>query len=80
MITLRDVAVASRPQLFEIKSNLIIEKMKLDKFFSVFLDKYEMDEDNLNTPEWITYKEMTKEYDRVERLLKTADFYIKQHA
>lgn len=79
MITLRDVATAGRSQLFEMKSQLIIDKMKLDRFFSVFLDKYEMDEDDVDTPEWFTYREMTKEYDRIDRLLKTTDFYIKQH-
>lgn len=80
MIKLQDLAMADRSRLFEIKSKLIVEKMKLDRFFSIFLDKYEMDEDNTDTPEWFTYREMTKEYDRVERLLKTTDFYIKQHA
>ncbi len=79
MLTLRDVTTADRNRLFEMKSQLIIEKMKLDRFFSVFLDKYEMDEDNVDTPEWFTYREMTKEYDRIDRLLKTTDFYIKQH-
>lgn len=80
MITLRDVASADRVMLFKMKHDLVIEKMKLDRFFSVFLEQYEMDEENLDTPEWHTYREMTKEYDRIDRLLKTADFYIKQNA
>lgn len=80
MITLREVATASRDSLYEIKSELIIDKMKLDKFFSVFLDENEMEENNLDTPEWFTYREMLKNYDRVNQLLKTTDFYIGQHA
>lgn len=79
-ITFRDIAAADRAQLFELKSQLVIDKMKLDRFFSVFLDRFEMDEENLNTPEWFTYREMTKEYDRVDRLLKSADYYINQNA
>lgn len=80
MITLREVAAADHSDLFNIKGQLQIEKMKLDRFFSVFLDQNEMDEDHLDTPVWFTYKEMLKEYDRVDQLLKSADFYIKQNA
>lgn len=80
MITLREVAAADRSNLFNIKSQLQIEKMKLDRFFSIFLEENEMDEDLLDTPVWFTYREMLKEYDRVDQLLKTADFYIKQNA
>lgn len=80
MITLQDVAAANRSDLYNIKGQLQVDKMKLDRFFSIFLDENEMDEDDLDTPVWFTYKEMLKEYDRIDRLLKTTDFYIKQNA
>lgn len=80
MITLQDVAAANRTDLYDIKGQLQVDKMKLDRFFSIFLDENEMDENDLNTPVWFTYKEMLKEYDRIDRLLKTTDFYIKQNA
>jgi hypothetical protein len=80
MITLQDVAAANRSDLYDIKGQLQVDKMKLDRFFSIFLDQNEMDEDDLDTPVWFTYKEMLKEYDRIDRLLKTTDFYIKQNA
>lgn len=80
MITLREIAASEQPKLFEIKSQLIIDKMKLDRFFSVFLNENEMDDENLDTPVWTTYREMLKDYDHLDRLIKTTDFYIKQHA
>ena len=75
----KQIIRASETELHNIKNNLIIDKMKLDKFFSVFLDQYEMTEEELDTPEWFTYREMLKEYDRVNELIKAADYRI-QHA
>lgn len=79
MTSHREVANASPADLPTLKDKLVIDKMKLDKFFSVFLDQYEMTDDNLDTPEWFTYREMLKEYDRVNHLIKTTDYRI-QHA
>lgn len=79
MITHREVAQATTMELPALKNKLVIDKMKLDRFFSVFLDKYEMTEEDLDTPEWFTYREMLKEYDRVNHLIKTTDYRI-QHA
>jgi hypothetical protein len=53
--------------------------MKLDKFFSIFLDQYEMTEDDLDTPEWFTYREMLKHYDQITDLIKKTDYRI-EHA
>lgn len=80
MITYRQITSAQPVELVSIMNTLSIDKMKLDKFFSIFLEQYEMTEDNLDTPEWFTYREMSKEYERISRLLKTADFYINQNA
>jgi hypothetical protein len=42
----------------EQRHTLIVQKMKLDKFFSLFLEKYErkMDPDKTDTPIWKLYK------------------------
>jgi hypothetical protein len=57
---------------------LIVERMRLDKFFSMFLDKFErkMDPENTNTPIWNLYKTKLKEYDDVQRTIKIADYYL----
>lgn len=80
MITLRDITTAQPNQLVPIKNQLIVEKMKLDKFFSMFLDENEMDDDNTNSPEWVTYREMLKSYERVNQLIKSTDYYISHRA
>lgn len=59
---------------------LIVEKMKLDKFFSIFLDRNELDDNDTDTLEWKTYRMMTKEYERVEDLIKTTKYYLGEYA
>lgn len=51
-----------------LRDQLIIEKMKLDKFFTIFLDNADLDDDR-ESDDWVTYKSMLREYDRVSRLL-----------
>lgn len=55
-------------QLHSIRDELILEKMKLDKFFTIFLDNADLDDDT-ESNDWTTYKIMLKEYDRVSNLL-----------
>lgn len=63
------------------RHQLVVEKMKLDKFFSMFLEKFErkMDPDNTNTPVWKLYKQKLKEYDKINHGIKTADYWISKH-
>ena len=55
-------------------------KMRLDKFFSMFLDQYgdQMDSENTDTPVWKLYKAKLKEYDTVSRSIKEAEYWIKK--
>lgn len=64
--------------LTEKYNSLQIEKMKLDKFFSMFLEKFErkMDSDKLDTPVWKLYKIKLKEYDTVSQELKNTKYWI----
>lgn len=60
------------------KAQLLVERMKMDKFFSLFLDKFErkMDPDNTDTPIWRLYKQKMKEYGELERTIKSSDYYL----
>lgn len=76
---LLEIYRADRTKLFEIQQKLIIEKMKLDKFFSVFLDNNDLEESEIDSDDWVTYKEMLKEYERVDHLLTTTRYHIKHN-
>jgi hypothetical protein len=66
--------------LTEKYNSLQLEKMKLDKFFSMFLEKFErkMDADKTDTPVWKLYKAKLKEYEKVNQELKATDYWIKK--
>lgn len=66
----------SKSELISIRNKLYNDRMKMDKFFSVFLENNEMDEEDLNTPEWITYREMLKDYERVQSLILRTNYRI----
>ena len=62
----------------EKRHEYVIQRMKLDRFFSLFLDKFEkqMDPDKTDTPIWKLYKKKLKEYDDVQRNIKAAEYWI----
>jgi hypothetical protein len=62
----------------EQRQTLIVERMKLDKFFSMFLEKFErkMDPDKTDTPIWKLYKTKLKEYDKINHGIRTAEYWI----
>jgi hypothetical protein len=64
--------------LTEKYNSLQIQKMKLDKFFSMFLEKFErkMDADKTDTPVWKLYKAKLKEYDKISQELKNTNYWI----
>jgi hypothetical protein len=59
---------------------LVCQKMKLDKFFSMFLEKFErkMDSDNTDTPIWKLYKLKLKEYAKISQEIKNEEYWIKK--
>jgi hypothetical protein len=68
--------------LLEQKNFLIAERMKMDKFFTMFLDKFErkMDPEKPNTPIWKLYKQKHKEYGDLVQKIRHIDYWIaKQH-
>lgn len=68
--------------LAELQSELTIQRMKLDKFFSMFLDKFEkkMNPDVTNTPVWNLYKTKMKEYESIQRYITLTNYYLKRGA
>jgi hypothetical protein len=60
---------------------MLVERMRLDKFFSLFLDKFErkMDPDNTDTPIWKLYKTKLKEYEELQRSIKSSTYYLTRH-
>jgi hypothetical protein len=57
---------------------MMVERMKLDKFFSLFLDKFErkMDSDKTDTPIWKLYRAKLKEYEELQRSIKSSTYYL----
>lgn len=60
------------------RSLMLVERMKLDKFFSLFLDKFDrkMDVDKIDTPVWKLYKVKLKEYEELQRSIKSSTYYL----
>lgn len=64
----------------EKQNELILQKMKLDKFFSMYLEKFErqMDSDKTDTPIWKLYKTKLKEYEKVSYEIKANEYWLKK--
>jgi hypothetical protein len=60
------------------QTEMMVERMKLDKFFSLFLDKFErkMDSDKTDTPIWKLYRAKLKEYEELQRSIKSSTYYL----
>lgn len=64
--------------LVEKRNKLIVERMKMDKFFNMFLDKFEkkMDPEKPNTPIWKLYRAKVKEYYTLTQEIRNTDYWI----
>jgi len=60
---------------------LVGVKMRLDKFFSMFLDQYgdQMDPDKVDTPVWKLYKAKLKEYDAISKEIKAIEYWMSKN-
>lgn len=70
---------ANKQDLLKQQSLLLADKMKMDKFFSMYLDKVgsKMDPDVPDTPVWKLYKQKLNEYESLSRRIKLLDYYIR---
>jgi hypothetical protein len=68
----------TKSELIKERANLHIEKMKMDKFFSLFLEKFgdEMDPKSPNTKVWTLYRSKLTEYGKVSQSIKNLDYWI----
>jgi hypothetical protein len=63
-----------------IYGQLVVDRMRLDKFFSMYLDKFErkMDPEKTSTPVWDLYKKKMREYGELQQVIKAAEYYMKK--
>ena len=68
----------TKEDLSNLLMQLQIERMKIDKFMSKFLDKFErkMSYEETNTPVWDLYKKKSNEYSKLTQLINTAQYYF----
>lgn len=61
---------------------LIAQRMHLDKFFTLFLDKFhsKMDPGKPSTPIWKLYNLKLKEYDDIQRELRATEYWLQRSA
>ena len=80
MYTVYDVARADKESLKTMYSNLLKERMRQDKFFSMFLEKFErkMDHDKADTPIWKFYKKKREHYANIASLIKSAEYQMRK--
>jgi hypothetical protein len=59
----------------------VLQKARLDKYFTEFLDdnEKEMSDDNYDSPAWKQYRVMLRDYDTVEKFITTSKYYITKH-
>jgi hypothetical protein len=64
--------------LIEKRNSLIVERMKMDKFFNMFLDKFErkLDPEKPDTPIWKLYRAKVKEYYAINQEIRNTDYWI----
>ena len=67
-----------KSKLQELLNEVIIQKMKMDKFFSMFLEKFEndMDPNVLGTPIWNLYNTKMAQYKELRQLETATQYYL----
>ena len=68
------------PALVRLRNSLLSDRQKMDSWFDKFLDKCNkrMDSSKLDTPEWKLYNKKSEEYSELNRLIVSADAYIRK--
>jgi hypothetical protein len=64
--------------LIEKRNSLFAERMKMDKFFTMFLDKFDrkMDPEKPNTPIWKLYRQKHDEYCKLTKEINYVNYWI----
>lgn len=63
------------------RHELLMQKMKMDKFFTMYLDKFEkhMDSEKPNTPVWKLFKKKSAEYSKLNQEIRNVEYWIKKY-
>ena len=63
------------------RNELMMQKMKMDKFFTMYLDKFDkqMDPEKPNTPVWQLYKKKSTEYNKLCQEIRNTEYWIKKN-
>jgi IS30 family transposase len=63
------------------RHDLLMKKMKLDKFFTMYLDKFDkqMDPENSNTPVWKLFKQKSTEYNKISQEIRNIEYWINKN-
>jgi hypothetical protein len=81
MSNLTRIQKMARMELKELNAlnhELVLDKMRLDKFFSDFLHENVLDHDLPDTKEWILYKTKLSEYEELGSLIGWSKYYIER--
>ena len=74
------IAAAEPSELPSIYQQLMVDRMKLDRWFTQFLDEHgDMDSDDPTTPDWKVYHMMLDRYTEVNQLITTATYYLQKN-
>lgn len=63
-------------KLQEIRNEFATEKMRLDKFFSLFLEEHNLDMEDNDSNNWLIYRKKLKEYSSITQKIKWSDYYL----
>lgn len=63
------------------RHELLVQKMKLDKFFTMFLDKFDkqLDPARPNTPHWKLFKKESDRYAQLAQDIRNCEYWIKKY-
>lgn len=79
-VTPEELGQASLKQLEHHISALHQERDRIGYFFDVFFESLTYAEmgDDTSTPEWVLYRKMKDLYDRIDQLIRSANYYLGQ--
>ena len=63
------------------RQELLIQKMKLDKFFTMYLDKFDkqLDPERTDTPIWKLFKQKSNDYNKLCQDIRNTEYWIKKN-
>ena len=55
---------------------LLLERARMDKFFSIFLDENDLDEEEFTSPAWNIYKKKLEEYSYLDLKIRSVELKL----